>query len=488
MSRTIFSKAANASTWYFLFAVITLYVSYRVMLGNFGLAAVGIWSTLFACASSLKVFDLAASSTITLLVKEATFGSSTNRIEPIFWTYTLISLLLLGTGLLTAVALSPYWLPLLKLDKAVHEQMFILAAVAVLLSTIATNLIAVYDGMHQFGAKYTVISVSNLLFLIFLAGIGKSLGVIVIPLAFCLQNIIQIVLLISLLDRTKVDLTRGVDWNVGIVKSHLNFSIQSQLSNVLATLIEPAAKIFVQIYDGAMVGGLFDLANQIVQKLRMFAALILQGLFPAIRIYARSDLKELQDIYLRTLRVTRFATFSSAAMLLLFSNLIAGLFSIDPNGGFYEIFFPLVLLNVAGLMVTPAYFVNFSQGWVSDNLAYHAVAFLVFFVSMIAIRIFAGAGSISIVSIYAIAMIAGAIYLMLKFHKRCRLRPWAVFEDNSALIWSSFSVILFSYVAHAADFRYLTSDMAYMFVPIGVALAFLFINRLEIKSYSQAIL
>lgn len=458
------------------------------MLAKFGLAAIGEWSTLLACASILKIFDFAASSTITLLVKEVTFNSSKRKIETIFWTYILICLLSWGACFSIAIYFLKGWLSFLNFNQPIHVEIFVWGAIGVAISSFSLNLVAVYDGIHRFETKFVVISISNICYLAFLVSFSDVLNVLVIPIAFCFQYLIQSVLLLILMDRRQVDLLRKIEVDLNLIAFAFHFSMKTQLSNILFAFIEPAVKMAIQINEGARIVGLFDLANQIVQKLRAFATGVLQNLFPVVPQYSSFNSAELRNIYLTIFRFTLFFTLSTGTMLILFTNIVSGMFGVTDKSAFLAVFFPLVLCNMAGLLVTPAYFINFSQSRAGQNLAYHLAAVLILVALFTVSRLINGALNISIVNVYSASMIVASCLLIISFHKRCELNLGRVFWEDSTLLVSSVVCIFLSWALYSSQLQFISSDVTNTVVPFCFASLFIFFNRHKVKTIARSML
>lgn len=344
--------------------LLLTFLSYRIVMHHGGVAALGVWSTLFAWLTVARLGDLGIGGAVTRFVSVLDLKEDTDRIRAYIDTAILTNAGILLLLTLASYAVLRHWLlfvvgaQYLDVAQAALPWMVIALIASNLSAITASSLVALHLGF----IRSTIVIVGNLLQLAFVFllvprwGIGGFAMAQVIQFTFC-----------------TLAAWGAVCWALGrfalpghfrmaTLREMLGFSLTLQLSNIINGLFEPLSKILVSKFGGMHLQGLYEVAYKTVFTTRNIAATTTSATIPALTRHVAHDIEQARALYLVIKRrVTR-------ALALLFGGLLIGapLVSLAWFGSIDWAFIVIMAQLCIGIFAsgwcTPAYFLGQATG------------------------------------------------------------------------------------------------------------------------------
>ena len=276
--------------------IITLFISYRVLVSNEGLEKVGLWSILTAGSALARFADVSGSGVLTRFVARENYPKG--RVREYIHTVILTSICVNGSICFLAYYLSPFFLQKLTepdytryLEVATSIIPFVIVN-TIFLPPIVSALSSSLDGLNRINLRAIVVSISSVIMLIlviFLVPVGGIEGYV---LALLLQNILLVVSFWFCLRSEVSDL--GVFpsiWSAEAFRATFKFGLKLQSISVFNLATEPLAKFLVANTGGLSSVAVYDLALKVVIQTKGILASAFQSLVAATAMHKTESAK-----------------------------------------------------------------------------------------------------------------------------------------------------------------------------------------------------
>jgi len=210
-------------------------------------------------------------------------------------------------------------------------------------------------------------------------------------------------------------------------------------------LLDPVAKALMARFGGPAAAGFFEMANQVLLKVRALIVSANQAIVPHVAALAEAEPARLTRLYRDNIRLLVFVTMPVFALLIAW----AGGFSWLLVGAYQpEFVFLITLLAVAwgtNIFAGPAYFTNLGTGHVGWNTLSHVLMGALN--AGLGWLLGARYGAHGVAFGYAIALIAGSAMLIGTYGYRHRVRWHAgLTHGHLSLIAASLAVAVLGWL------------------------------------------
>lgn len=303
-----------------------VFASYRLVILQGGVQAVGLWSTLFAWTSLIRIGDVGMANATMRFV--ALRDAKTERSAVRDYIETGI---VANAGLFSILALAGYFLVDAFLGRIVAPEYVgdaqtILPAMFLgfFLLNMSSVVMGSMQGLHLGFVRSQLAVFGNLVQLISVFFLVPKLGLMGLALAQILQHSVSIVISWIIVRRAAgVDHFLPTGFKASSFREMLGFSVTSQLANVSNGLFEPVSKILVSQFGGMHVQGLYELAYKTVWLSRNAVVAGVTATMPAMTALFQQDPAKVVSVYRRSLKLTLIAVGSLMVLVTLASPVIS---------------------------------------------------------------------------------------------------------------------------------------------------------------------
>lgn len=347
-----------------------LFFSYRLIILQGGLEAVGVWATLYAWTTLIRLGDAGVAGAAARFLALWDITKEPERIRAHGETALLTNLVQFGLlALIGYMALSPFVSGIVG-EAHAAEAMTILPFMMLgfFLLNISGTVLGILQGLHlgyrrsQLSVLGTSIQLAAVLALV------PAYGLMGLALAQILQH--AIIAIIGWWIARRLMGSRSVptrfDWPAFLAM--LGYSLKAQVVNIANGLVEPVSKMLVGHFGGMATQGLFELAYKTVLLPRNLIGTGVTAMIPAMTALFQENRAELQRLYTRAFRLSALSM-GAAVLALIALAPIPSWFWLGRVDETYWLYVSLVacgfFFNVIGI---PAYVIGMASGHMRNNI------------------------------------------------------------------------------------------------------------------------
>jgi O-antigen/teichoic acid export membrane protein len=287
---------------------LALFVLYKFLLINMGIAAVGIWSIVVATTSLGRIADLGTAGGMgryVAIVRADTTKDAATRAEA-----TLVYVetgLLFSTLIFAVIGAILYWPAFYAIKLAVPEsaigtvaQLLPISIVAFVTMNIANVGSAALTGMHRSDLKSKISIIGSFVQVVIAFALKDEYGLASLALAQVVQNLVMLVggwLTVLYLIHEKVILTLPWRLQAAPLKDLAGFGMKLQFSAILGFISEPAIKYVLSIVGGLATVGVYELVTKSILLVRQFVIAPTPNLVPVFAALLTADRSRLAQTY-----------------------------------------------------------------------------------------------------------------------------------------------------------------------------------------------
>lgn len=401
-----------------------MFFLYRVILNTLGVEALGVWSVVLATASASRIGELGLSSGVTRFVaKYRAFGDD-SKVSAVLQTGVISVAALLLLVIVLALPLLRMVLgnlfPLTRLDEALALLPFLM--VSLLLSAVAAIFQSGLEGCQKYAQKAMLVSAGSVLFVTAGVWLAPRHGLQGLAWAQIGQGVFLAIGGWILLKR----LVPGMPlvpwrWNRSAFREMLGYGAQVQFAGIAMMMFDPLTKVLLGKFGGLSAVGYFEMANQLVSKVRMLIVAANQVIVPRVAELCEAQVDGIQAMYRTNLRVLFLVVPVTMGLLVSWTPVISEVWI-----GHYE---PAFILFAAlwapswalNIMSAPAYFANQGRGRLKWNTAAHVLMGLSnALLSLLLGRLF---GATGVIVGSGMALASGSLLVVYGLHRDLVI-PW----------------------------------------------------------------
>ena len=408
------SNNAIANILQAILSTILMFVIYRFLNDNLGIALIGIWSIVLASVSSSRLIDVGFSSGVIVFIAKFITKNDYQSVRESIDSLIVILMILLTILLPLLYPLLIFILSLIFVGQDYEIAALILpySLISVWFIIIASIYQGTIDGFQKMSLRAFLNITSQVFLLILVILMVPKYGIVGLA---CAQIIQALFLLFCgrLIVMRLVPKLRFYPYfiNFSVIKQMINYGANVQLSSFLQLLQEPISKGLVASIGGSVIAGYYEIGYQIVTRLRSLIVTANQAIVPHVASLKQTSYMKLDEIYINNLVVILIV--SSIIFTLL--HFWSGIFSIILTGNFaYELLFIIKILIISwgiNTIATPAYLFNMGDGRVWHNTKTHIIISILNILLGISFGYYFGWKGVALGT--SLAVIVGSLYLIL---------------------------------------------------------------------------
>lgn len=413
LARNVLANVAQT-----VLGTVLLFALYRYVNGTLGVEQLGVWAVVLATASVSRLADLGLGGSVTRFVaRDRARGDGPRAVQAVDTTF-LTLLVTVGAVLPLLYPALAAALPWFLQGRALADGLAVLpyALVSLWLTLLASVLQGGLDGCERMDLRAASVVLGQVLMLALAMAWVPSHGLAGLALA-------QIAQAAATLLASRVLLRRALPglpwwprrWARPVLREMLGYAANLQLAAIAMLFFDAATKALMARFGGASAAGYFEMANQLVQKLRAVIVTANQAVVPHMARLAETDPSHLRQVYRANLRLLAFFALPAFALLLAWAGGFSWLLIGRVEAPFVSLLWAVGLAWLLNVFCGPAYFSNLGTGHVGRNTISHVGMGVL----NVALGWMLGAryGAAGVAAGYVAALAAGSVYLLATYRQ-----------------------------------------------------------------------
>ncbi len=408
--------------------LLLTFILYRYINDTLGVATLGVWSVVLATTSASRLADLGMSASVTRFVARHLARNEIKTASEVIETATLSILMLI-----IIVLPNIYWLLVLILKKIFQGNELVLAysvlpysIVSLGISMLSAVSQAGIDGCQRMDLRAWLLVLGQVLMIGLAFMLIPRNGIIGLAWSQIGQSIFLVISGWYLL-KSKSEI-KYLPWiphhfSKSLFKEMLNFGVQIQIGTLISLLFDPTTKILLAKFGGASVTGYFEVANQLVVKIRSLIIAGNQVIVPRVAMYSEDE-KKILHMYIVNFNIILDVSLIFFALVVIFGWLSSLVFLGEVKKDFILILQICSLGWLLNIINVPAWLINIGRGTVKWNT-----------ITTITISVINGGfgwlagkyfGINGIILVYTVALFIGGVGLFTVFQVIHKISPNAL--------------------------------------------------------------
>lgn len=417
LSRNIIANVAQT-----VLGALLLFALYRYINATLGVERLGIWSVVLATASAANLANLGLSGGVVRFVARDRARGDLGRAAQVVDTAAITLAALVGLVLPLLYPLLARLLPHLFQTEHLSEALSILpyALLSLWLTMVASVFSGALDGCERMDLRAGLVIGGQLLLLPLAFWLVPRHGLVGLAWAQIGQGLLLILCGRLLLRRALPGLpVLPSRWRTPVLREMLGYGANIQLATLFMLLLDPVTKALMARFGGAAAAGYFEMANQLVVRVRGLIVMANQAVVPHAAVLAETAPKRLQTLYYQNVRALVFVTLPALTLLFAWASGASWLLTGQYRAEFVSVVALLVSASAIHVFAGPAFFINLGSGRVGWNtLSHTAMGALNAALGWVLGSLYGAAG---VAVGYALALVAGSLVLIVAFHRQHEL-------------------------------------------------------------------
>lgn len=354
-----------------------VFLSYRLVIRQSGLEAVGLWSALFAWTAMIRLGDAGMANASLRFIALCDPQKDRDRLKAYLETGVIANTALFSLlGLLGYIALSANAGSIVE-PRFVEEAQKVLPVMMAgfVLMNISGTLLGSLQGLHLGYINSQLGVVGNLVQIAAVVILVPRLGIAGLAWAQVIQHSLT-ALAAWLLLRKKMDIRAPVPLGFSrtAFREMMGFSLKAQAANIANGLFEPLSKILVGHHGGMHVLGIYELAYKTLWLPRTAIIGGVTAMMPAMTTLLKQEPEKVWPLYKKSARYATLAVALSSAGAVVSSPLISFLWlgHMEPDYSSYMAILAIgILINAWG---AAAYNLGSITGYMRNNIVINTLA------------------------------------------------------------------------------------------------------------------
>ena len=400
-----------------------LFILYRYLLANLGIARVGVWSVVMATVSTSRLGQLGFSGSVVKYVAKYVALSDNLRVRNTLQTGLItIAVMVAALGLVAYPAFG-WLLHLVVPIGGLHDALELLpyALVSLWVNAVAGVIQSGLDGCQRIDLRAYLMMLGSGLFLGLALVLVPGYGLIGLACAQILQGLFLVAFGWYLLRRSMPVLPIfPLYWSRRHFIEMLGYGANFQLISLMQMLYEPTTKLLLTNFGGLSVTGYYEMASRMVTQFRTLLASGNQVLVPVIAEIQELNQQETVEIYKKSYRLMFFLAAPFYGLLIALTPFVSDIWI-----GHYEPVFVISTILLLGAywintLTVPSYFVYLGTGRLRWNCLGHIIMGILNLILGYWLGIFIG--STGPVWAWAIALTVGSMTTAIAYHLENRIQ------------------------------------------------------------------
>ena len=427
-------------------SALLIFVLYRFISFKLGVGLLGVWSVVLASASTSKLADFGLTAGLTRFVARELARNDLYRAAKVVETTSVTIIIVSIIVLFSVYPVLIYFLKKIFIGKYLLEALGVLplALISLWLSALSMVVQSALDGCQKMVSRAVIVTFGQfvMLFLSFL--FVPKYGLEGLAYAQCMQSLFLSIVGWITLRFTLFNLSiLPIQWDRLIFREMIAYCLTLQLGTALMLFFDPLTKCFMAKFGGPVSAGYFEIANQVVIRIRAVVVAANQAVVPVVTQLLESNNELLlKKFYLKNFRMLFVIVVTVFSIVFTTSNII-DLVVIGKDQPQFMFFLKISLIAwMINTISVPAYFMNMGTGYVYINTLSSIIMGTINFV----LGVFLGTlyGAYGVMLAYFIALVFGSVYLLIAFQLKHDISlKLLMFREHLILISVSLFVLAF---------------------------------------------
>jgi len=424
---------------------IVLFFLYRYLIDHLGLEILGLWSVVLASTSIARLSDLGLSGSVIKFVARYHALKDGVQTSNVIQTAAISISVLMAVLIIIIYPLLDDLLALVIPEKMMPNVIDILpfAVLSLWLSSVGGVFQSGLDGCQRMDIRNIIMIISNILYLVLVMVLVPAYGLVGLAVSQVIQGFLVLMISWFVLRMNIRSLPFvPVYWSVSKFKEMFSYALNFQVNSVAVMFFGPATKFLMSYFGGLVMVGYYEMANQVVLRLRSLLISGNEAVSPAVAEMHEVTPEDVSQLYVKSYRILFFLAVPFYAAMLVALPVVSELWlgKVEPE----FIWFGLILGVGYGVcnLVGPAYFVNLGTGDLTWNSVSHV---LMAFLNLVFGYIFGlQFGAIGVICGSMLAMVLSSWFVLVPVHKRFNLMLSYLYpKEHAKLLFFSLCSPLF---------------------------------------------
>lgn len=432
---------------------LVLFLLYRYLIDHLGAEQLGLWSVILASTSVARLSDMGLTGSVVKFV--ASYRAIKDDIQAAEVVQTAaISIALVMAALVLAVY--PLLDDVLKLSipaVSMQQALTILpwAVLSLWLGTVGGVFQSGLDGCQRIDIRNILMIVGNVLFFAAAIWLVPSYGLVGLAIAQAAQAFLIMFGSWLALRRELSSLpVLPIYWSKEKLKEMFGYAVNYQISSMAILFFEPITKLLMSRYGGLSSAAYYEMASQLVVKLRALIIAANQAIVPAVAELHETEPEKVSALYLKSYCLLFFVIVPFYTAIIISLPTISSLWigrSVDQF-----ILFGVLLAAGWGLnnLVGPAYFINMGTG----HLKWNTIAHVTMAILNVLLCSFLGSmfGALGVALGAMLALIVGSWIVVHGLHQQYKISLKTLLPaEHFPLLIASLVAITFTLIINASS-------------------------------------
>jgi O-antigen/teichoic acid export membrane protein len=419
-SRRLISNA-TVSVVQTVISGLVLFLLYRFLIDHIGSEHLGLWSVILASTSVARLSDMGLTGSVVKFVARYRALKDDKQAAEVVQTAAISIALVMAVLVLMIYPLLDVVLKLSIPAQSMPLALSILpwAVFSLWLGSVGGVFQSGLDGCQRMDIRNILMIAGNLLFLGAALWLVPHYGLVGLAVGQAAQGLLLMAASWLVLRYQLTTLPwLPVHWSKAKFKEMFGYAVNFQINSIAILLFEPITKLLMSRYGGLSSAAYYEMASQLVVKLRALLIVANQALVPAVAELHETSPEKVRDFYLKAYRLLFFVVVPFYTTILIALPMVSILW-IGHSEAQFLLFGAFLAVGWGGnTLIVPAYFLNLGTGDLKWNSISHVVtAILNVLLGLILGPMLGGLGvAISAMTALIIAS-AFVIYALHKQHK-----------------------------------------------------------------------
>lgn len=434
-------RNAVSSVLQTIISAFIMFFLYRSVLDALGPAQLGVWSIVLATVSSTRIAEFGLSAGVTRFIAKYNAREDYDAVCKVIQTGCLsIFFIVSVVSFFAHIILPQLFSRVIDIEYISNaEEILPYALLSLIFNSTSIIFQSGIDGCMRYDYRAILVIFCQFIYLLAALHLMPEYGLLGLAYAQIIQGLTLLIFGWLILRKIVYKLPLiPYKFSIGIFKEMFFFGVQFQIGSIAMMLFDPLAKVLLGKYAGVSSVGYYDMASQLVGKVRALIVSANQILIPLVASNQETDTNKVVTMYMTNMRVLVLVLFPLFGLLFAWIPLVSEVWLGEANQQFIKFCYILIIIWCLNTLNVPAYFSNIGAGRIAWNTYGHIMAGFINLLFGYALGDMFGENGV-LVSI-SLSLVLGSILIIIGFHKDNNLSMKYIFpEGYSELIFFSLS-------------------------------------------------
>ena len=373
---TRFISNATFSVVQTIISGAVLFLLYRFLIVQLGAEQLGLWSVILASTSVARLSDMGLTGSVVKFVARYRALKDDEHAAEVVQTAAISIALIMAVLVLMIYPLLDDVLELSIPAQSLPQALSILpwAIFSLWLGSVGGVFQSGLDGCQRMDIRNILMILGNLLFFAAALWLVPHYGLVGLAVGQALQGLV-LMLGSWLVLRHQLSALPWLPmhWSKAKFKEMFAYAVNFQISSIAILFFDPVTKLLMSRYGGLSSAAFYEMASQLVVKLRALLMSAIQALVPVVAELHETSPKKVRELYLKAYRLLFFVAIPFYAAILIALPMVSVLWLGHSEAQFLLFGAFLVVGWGMNSLIGPAYFLNLGTGYLKWNSIAHVL-------------------------------------------------------------------------------------------------------------------